>query len=1144
MKLSRALSLLLVFSMLLSVIPMAVFAETEVAPYDYVADYPSEDDPTVYLYEEYTEGATYQWYEGDTALEGETSNGLTAEPKFCTEYSCTVVLADSTTFTVSFDTNPYIENNPSQHNKAFYVSHTEHVTGYQWYMHEVIDVPVTYDNASIACNGCENTVTSSYDSETNLWDATYMSTYSEGVNQLFCFEVALKAGEMLLIDCEYDVSDIEISNSDYSLIENVPYFLNGNIGVFTAEADDTYRVSVFAPGTTAKVEAFIRTYDQDVLIAGQTDSYLYNIELGNYYYCVATYDNDVTLKSSVFLAAPYFYDQPEALERSVYVSYSEYASYQWYRADETATEINTYNASVCEKSSDEKSSYDSENGVWNAVETYRNDSGLRELAFFSIKLKADETIRVKTDADVEYNELQILVSTENDGYWEYPDFDDGVCIYTAYEDADYMITLCTYDEGDVTISAELVEYNDVLLEGENDDTLNEYIVGAEYYCEIAYPHCMVLVSESFTATPEIIENPTAESPKFVVSYDKDAKFQWYEAEIDSAVTVDDTMVDYSYGTYDTETGEWTPECGDPYDFSGYQEYCLELIDIELKAGETVKVTISNPDAISPKDPDMRFNGEYDSNYAEWNNGCVYFTAPEDAIYNVYQYGIYPETATFKIEKISYSYTAVEGEIGASISGMERGKSYSATASYEDGTVLKSIPFEAYPVITKQPTNTDPSVETSIIEDGMKYQWYKMELVASPLTDSDITYRYGSYDSETKEWTGSVFNEYSDGYYGLDLFEIELKAGESITFIPSEELYRGYIKAYDYTTDNEYEITPDDNGTYTLKALNNGEFGFYTYDDNENVTFKITKNTYGGRNAVEGETEAKLINPAKGAYQCVITYDEETELVSDIVALIPTITKQPTATDPSVDVNVLENGMKYQWYKVESVESIVTDSDAELTDESDPATYDSETQEWTATIYDEYTLDNGETEYELDLFILPLKRGETVIFVPSEELNYDTLIAWPQNSSGINVEVGEDGSYVFVAPEDKEYYFYFYDDNPEVTFKVTLENYKVTDAIEGETEAKLSTRKKGVYQCVITYEDGTELISDFVELEAYGDVNGNGVTDSSDYLLVKRACFNTYQLSDEELARADVNSNGDVDSSDYAMIKRIAFGTLK
>lgn len=58
----------------------------------------------------------------------------------------------------------------------------------------------------------------------------------------------------------------------------------------------------------------------------------------------------------------------------------------------------------------------------------------------------------------------------------------------------------------------------------------------------------------------------------------------------------------------------------------------------------------------------------------------------------------------------------------------------------------------------------------------------------------------------------------------------------------------------------------------------------------------------------------------------------------------------------------------------------------------------------------------------------------------------------------------------------------------------------------------------------------------------GDVNADGTVDSVDYLLVKRYCFNTYEMTSEEFARADVDATEAVDSIDYLLIKRICFGT--
>lgn len=59
----------------------------------------------------------------------------------------------------------------------------------------------------------------------------------------------------------------------------------------------------------------------------------------------------------------------------------------------------------------------------------------------------------------------------------------------------------------------------------------------------------------------------------------------------------------------------------------------------------------------------------------------------------------------------------------------------------------------------------------------------------------------------------------------------------------------------------------------------------------------------------------------------------------------------------------------------------------------------------------------------------------------------------------------------------------------------------------------------------------------------GDVDGNGVLDARDYLLIKRAVLGTVELTDAQKEIADVNGDGSVDATDYTMVKRAVLGTL-
>lgn len=78
--------------------------------------------------------------------------------------------------------------------------------------------------------------------------------------------------------------------------------------------------------------------------------------------------------------------------------------------------------------------------------------------------------------------------------------------------------------------------------------------------------------------------------------------------------------------------------------------------------------------------------------------------------------------------------------------------------------------------------------------------------------------------------------------------------------------------------------------------------------------------------------------------------------------------------------------------------------------------------------------------------------------------------------------------------------------------------------------------------VEAYEGEASEINPPVDDYIAGDVDGDGTVGSADYLMVKRYCFKTYDLTEDEFKRADVDKNDVVDSSDYVFVKRIAFGT--
>lgn len=64
-------------------------------------------------------------------------------------------------------------------------------------------------------------------------------------------------------------------------------------------------------------------------------------------------------------------------------------------------------------------------------------------------------------------------------------------------------------------------------------------------------------------------------------------------------------------------------------------------------------------------------------------------------------------------------------------------------------------------------------------------------------------------------------------------------------------------------------------------------------------------------------------------------------------------------------------------------------------------------------------------------------------------------------------------------------------------------------------------------------------SDVMPIAKKGDVNKNGTVDAIDYLMLKRICFGTFELSD--ISVGDIDNNGIIDSVDYTLVKRACFG---
>lgn len=94
------------------------------------------------------------------------------------------------------------------------------------------------------------------------------------------------------------------------------------------------------------------------------------------------------------------------------------------------------------------------------------------------------------------------------------------------------------------------------------------------------------------------------------------------------------------------------------------------------------------------------------------------------------------------------------------------------------------------------------------------------------------------------------------------------------------------------------------------------------------------------------------------------------------------------------------------------------------------------------------------------------------------------------------------------------------------------------------EGEWTPDESGSFEFLFCTDCGRELDTRAVSFGTIGDVDGNEVIDSADYLLIKRYCFNTLSLTDDQKKRADIDGNGDIVAVDYLLLKRICFNTYE
>lgn len=108
---------------------------------------------------------------------------------------------------------------------------------------------------------------------------------------------------------------------------------------------------------------------------------------------------------------------------------------------------------------------------------------------------------------------------------------------------------------------------------------------------------------------------------------------------------------------------------------------------------------------------------------------------------------------------------------------------------------------------------------------------------------------------------------------------------------------------------------------------------------------------------------------------------------------------------------------------------------------------------------------------------------------------------------------------------------YFEKEPEVKYKIDGTFVKVNP------DTKITEISEAVLTCEI-FGTGAKIKIGETEytLVMLGDVNGDGLVKSKDYMMIKNYIMGTLELSEAEKKAADVNKDGEIKSKDYMMIK--------
>ncbi len=894
------------------------------------------------------------------------------------------------------------------------------------------------------------------------------------------FWISLSAGDSITLNFSGEVEETGLENLETM---NAFWGVPNDDGSYTVTVDEEgeFIVMAYAVDEIVTVVAYGETFVY-APIEAETSAVLSSLAVGNKYYCEVTRGDEI-VKTDIVVAEYAIVKQPTLADPSVEVTFPDDASYQWCTAVKEDVEVGDTTYGVTKT----WGTYDSTLGVWTPF-VYGEGSDYDVLYICNIDLYVGDTVTVAVEgnvpADVCFGNNKTMSAQS-----AVPN-DDGTYTYTVTSKANYTLFVDAVCEG-TTVKITANTYRLEPIEDETSSALSGFSSGKNYLCQITYKDGTVLYTDYFAAKKVVTKQPTASDPSVEASLSEEIQsYRWYKkGDTTSKGEIDDVQA-----------------------YPASISYVMELESVP----EGVDYTVINESSY------------YDTALGAWIPAVIEIF--EDKSYFGFMVDLEAgETLTIELLENSVIDDCSLADINNPYFGGYQGD------LNEDGTYSVTVETTSTYMLRLYPArNIIMSLSDSSADVSTAFRAYGKTVVYEPI------------EGETDFALSSV--EYGEEYFCEITYNDEtvirsdvLRAIPEIITQPTSEMplvevtFEDKVTSYQWYKLEKGDKVVTDDDAYPADYTDEEQGPPAYYDSETQLWHPAYYNDWEETESVVVDGRVYFDNSNSSWDEVYIhCFDYAPEYISE--------TEWPGTKMTNIE------GTDIWYYDIPDAYNMVVFNNGAGTQSRDLLIGTHFTDEFNCydIANDSFSFYEEEIAvriYEFDLFGISLKAGEILTIVPSEELYYGEMNIddW--------ITPNEDGEYVYYAEEDVQLYVYAQDDGDmDITFYATVSNRTVLTEVEGATDAIFLPEEAGEYLCVITYEDGVVLTSDPVELDpesisiTRGDVNGDGIIDMFDYLMVKSYYFEVSTPNALEAFRADINEDGDIDMFDYLEVKTAYFNS--